>query len=139
VSHQSGTGGAALNRKKNGESVKEITDTYPHWFSEAYAKKDWDSEDVSVDQHALLALVAPRPIFLGNARRDVWSDPNGSFRSAQGASDTYKLYNKTGLKQDSLKPFHPDADIGFYLRSGTHGVVKEDWPAFLVFLDAHIK
>lgn len=92
-----------------------------------------------IDQHALIALIAPRPIFLGNARRDVWSDPNGAFRAVQGASPVYKLYNKQGLNKDKLKPFNPDSDISFYIRPGTHGVVKEDWPAFLDFLDAHEK
>jgi len=92
-----------------------------------------------IDQHALLALIAPRPIFLGNARRDVWSDPNGGFRAAQGANSVYNLYNKQGLNQDKLKPYIPKNDISFYIRGGTHGVVKEDWPAFLDFLDAHKK
>ena len=139
ISHQSGTGGASLNKQKHGETVTEITDTYPHWFSKAYANYGGREDDMPIDQHALIALIAPRPIFLGNARRDVWSDPNGAFRAAQGAQQVYKLYNKQGLKQDKLKPFIPGADISFYIRPGTHGVVKEDWPAFLEFMDAHFE
>lgn len=137
VSHQSGTGGASLNKQKKGESVGEITGAYPHWFSKTYARYADREIDMPVDQHALLALIAPRPVFLGNARRDVWSDPNGAFRAAQGARSVYKLHNKQGLNQDKLKPFIPESDISFYIRPGTHGVVKEDWPAFLNFLDAH--
>ncbi|NNC37627.1 MAG: alpha/beta hydrolase [Acidimicrobiales bacterium] len=137
ISHQSGTGGASLNKEKKGESVGEITETYPHWFSNKYASYSDRETEMPIDQHAVLALIAPRPIFLGNARRDVWSDPNGAFRAAQGASAIYKLYNKQGLNQDKLKPFIPENDISFYIRKGTHGVVKEDWPAFLDFLDAH--
>ena len=139
IAHQSGTGGASLNKFKKGESVKEITDVYPHWFSKSYARMAGQEENMEVDQHALLALIAPRPIFLGNARRDVWSDPNGAFRAAQSASSVYQLYNKQGLNQSKLKPFLPTSDISFYIRPGTHGVVKEDWPAFLDFLDAHFK
>lgn len=139
IAHQSGTGGASLNRRKKGETVKEITDTFPHWFSKTYAASAGKEAKMTSDQHALLALNAPNPIFLGNARRDVWSDPNGAFRAAQGASPAYNIYKKQGLKQDGLKPYHPDADISFYIRPGTHGVVKEDWPAFLEFLDAHFK
>jgi hypothetical protein len=137
LSHQSGTGGASLNKEKKGESVGEITGGYPHWFSKKYASYADRETEMPIDQHALLALAAPRPIFLGNARRDVWSDPNGAFRAAQGASPVYKLHNKQGLNQAKLKPFMPESDISFYIRPGTHGVVKEDWPAFLDFLDAH--
>ena len=139
IAHQSGTGGASLNKQKHGESVTEITDTYPHWFSEAYASYGGHEDDMPIDQHALIALIAPRPIFLGNARRDVWSDPNGAFRAAQGAQQVYELYNKQGLNQVKLKPYIAGADISFYIRPGTHGVVKEDWPAFLEFMDAHFK
>ncbi len=139
IAHQSGTGGASLNKHKKGESVKEITSTYPHWFSGSYADMAENEDEMDIDQHALLALIAPRPIFLGNARRDVWSDPNGAFRAAQAASPVYNLYGKQGLNQNSLKPFRPESDISFYIRPGTHGVVEEDWPAFLKFLDAHFK
>jgi len=139
IAHQSGTGGASLNRKKKGESVKSITGTYPHWFDANYAGYGGHEEDMSVDQHHLLALIAPRPVLLGNARRDVWSDPNGAFRSALGADPVYELYGAKGLSQERLDDWRPAADIAFWIRPGTHGVVKEDWPAFLEFLDAHFK
>lgn len=137
ISHQSGTGGASLNRGKKGESVKSITDSYPHWFARNYAAFAGREEEMSVDQHHLLALIAPRPILLGNARRDVWSDPNGAFRAAMGADPAYELYGVKGLDQERLDEWKPDADLAFWIRAGTHGVVKEDWPAFLEFLDAH--
>ena len=74
IAHQSGTGGASLSRGKKGESVTQILSSYPHWFAPAYANYDTDAA-IEVEQHHLLALLAPRPILLGNARRDVWSDP----------------------------------------------------------------
>ncbi len=133
IAHQSGTGGASLNQEKKGESVKGITDSYPHWFARAYREDNLDG----YDQHMLLALIAPRPVLLGNARRDVWSDPNGAYRASVGADPVYELYGARGLDQSSLKPYDPSAEIAFWIRPGTHGVVKEDWPAFLEFLDAH--
>ncbi len=139
ISHQSGTGGASLNKYKKGESVREITKTFPHWFSKSYAGYAGREQDMTTDQHALLALIAPRPLFLGNARRDVWSDPNGAFRAAQAANSAYNIYGKQGLTQVKLNDFTPAADIAFWIRSGTHGVVKEDWPAFLEFMDTHYK
>lgn len=137
ISHQSGTGGASLNRFKKGESVKSITSSYPHWFAPAYAGYAGREEEMPVDQHQLLALLAPRPVLLGNARRDVWSDPNGAFRAAIGADPVYELYGAKGLEQTRLDDWRPGADIAFWIRPGTHGVVEEDWPAFLEFLDAH--
>lgn len=137
IAHQSGAGGASLSRKKKGESVAAITGNYPHWFAGVYGHYAGHEEDMPVDQHQLLALIAPRPILLGNARRDVWSDPNGAFRAAMGADPVWELYGSRGLDQERLKPFNPKADIAFWIRPGTHGVVKEDWPAFLQFLDAH--
>ena len=139
ISHQSGTGGASLNRNKKGETVKAITDSYPHWFARRYASFAGREVEMSIDQHHMLALIAPRPVLLGNARRDVWSDPNGAFRAAMGANPVYELAGSAGLDQQRLDEWKPDADIAFWIRAGTHGVVKEDWPAFLEFLDAHFK
>ncbi|WP_425410398.1 alpha/beta hydrolase [Hyphococcus sp.] len=139
IAHQSGTGGASLNSRKKGESVKEITDSYPHWFAGRYAEFAGNQNAMSVDQHHLLALIAPRPMLLGNARRDVWSDPNGAFRAAMGADPVYELHGRRGLAQERLDHWTPSADIAFWIRPGTHGIVKEDWPAFLEFLDAHVK
>ncbi len=139
IAHQSGTGGASLTKDKNGEGIDTITENYPHWFVPKFAEYAQDKVALPVDQHFLLALIAPRPLFLGNARRDVWSDPNGAFRAAQAASEAYALYGSDGLRQTTLKAYDPAADIAFWMRPGTHGVVKEDWPAFLEFLDAHFK
>lgn len=137
IAHQSGTGGASLNRLKKGESIQEITDSFPHWFSKTYAGYAGQEETMPVDQHQLIALVAPRPVLLGNARRDVWSDPNGAFRAALGASPVYELFGDKGLMQERGDVFKPSARLSYWMRPGTHGVVKEDWPAFLAFLDAH--
>lgn len=132
VGHQSGTGGASLNRDKEGESVDDIKASYPHWFLEQYT----DSPK-GIDQHHLLALLAPRPVLLSNAKRDVWSDPEGAFRAAQGANPVYELYGTPGLTANKLTQFIPADSISYWIRPGTHGIVKEDWPAFLEFIDAH--
>jgi len=139
IAHQSGTGGASLLRDKYGESIAEITEGYPHWFSSNFSQYAEDPHTLPLDAHYLLAAIAPRPILLGNAKRDVWSDPNGAFKAAQAANPAYERMGRSGLTQKNLKSFDPTADISFWMRPGTHGVVKEDWPAFLDFLDAHFK
>ena len=139
IAHQSGTGGASLSREKPGETIKDITEGYPHWFSQKFSSYADNEHILPVDQHQLLALIAPRPILLGNAKRDVWSDPNGAFQALQSASDIYRLYGSEGLTASRLDQFDPKATLSFWMRAGTHGVVKEDWPAFLDFLDANFK
>ncbi len=137
IAHQSGTGGATLSRSLNGESVAQITERYPHWFAPAFAAYAGREEELPLDQHQLLALVAPRPVLLGNARRDGWSDPSGAFQAAKAANAVYALYGSEGLTQNSMRAVDTDADVAFFLRGGIHGVTSEDWRLFLAFLDAH--
>jgi hypothetical protein len=139
ISNQSGTAGAALNRSKTGETIRQITQTFPHWFATTYDDYAGREDAMPVDQHQLLALIAPRPIFLGNARRDVWSDPNGTFRAAIGADPVYRLYGVTGLDQSGMRDYNPGAGIAYRLRSGTHMINDSDWKAFIEFLNAHFK
>ena len=135
VAHQSGTAGASLMRDKTGESVKDVMASYPHWLTPSAAQFAENPRTLPADAHALLAFIAPKPIFLGNARRDVWSDPEGAYRAAKWASqNTNQSFTATRLDD-----FKPEDDIAIWTRPGTHGVVKEDWPAFLDFMDSHFK
>lgn len=139
VSNQSGEGGAALSRGKKGETIAAVTRAYPHWFSTRFDNYAGREDALPVDQHLLIALVAPRPVFLGNARRDVWADPNGMYRAALGADPVYELYGVRGLDQSGMLDFNPKADIAYRFRPGAHGIADSDWRAILAFLDAHFK
>jgi hypothetical protein len=132
---QAGKGGATLTRSYAGESVKQITKEYPHWFSPAYAAYSAREKEIPVDQHQLIALVAPRPVMLGNGWKDVWSDPNGAFRAAVGADPVYKLMGRHGLTQTGLKDKKETGEIEFFIRAGGHGVRVTDWNEMLNFLD----
>ncbi len=138
IAHQSGTGGATLSRNPDGESVALITEGYPHWFASRFADYADNEDALPIDQHQLLALIAPRPVLLGNARRDVWSGPEGAFRAAQGADAAYELLGVSGLDQARLDDLNLDAELGFYLRPGRHGVTSRDWTVFLDWLDAQL-
>ncbi|RKR00298.1 alpha/beta hydrolase family protein [Maricaulis maris] len=137
LAHQGGTGGTTLTRSHAGESVAQITETYPYWFNETYAGYAGNEAAIPVDQHQLIALMAPRPLLISGGWRDAWSDPQGSFRAAQAASPVYQLYGSDGLRQSRLGGFEPGADIAAFMRRGLHGVQPSDWDAFLEFLDAH--
>ncbi|MEL7454034.1 MAG: alpha/beta hydrolase, partial [Pseudomonadota bacterium] len=136
ISHQSGTGGASLSRDKPGETVKQIVRGYPHWFDPGYAAYGDDLDALPVDQHMLIALIAPRRVLLGNGRRDVWSDPNGAYRAAEAASLAWQTLGAPGLVQNGMTDFNPGAGVSYFVRPGGHGIVREDIDAFLAFLDA---
>jgi hypothetical protein len=90
-----------------------------------------------IDQHQLLALIAPRPVFLGNGRRDVWSDPTSTYEAAVLADKIYELYGVDGLNQRGLCDFNPDGEIAYHMRRGVHGITPGDIDAYIAFLDAH--
>ena len=137
IAHQSGTAGAAIQKNGVGETIASITETFPHWFTPTYALYADREEDLPFDQHALVALMAPRPLLLGNSARDQWSDPRGSFTAARAAGEVYALDGKPGFEVRNLRGFDLEADLAFQFRGGTHGIVPEDWNPFLEWLDAH--
>lgn len=137
IAHQTGFGGAALSRSPSGERLDRMVRKYPHWLASGAAAYADDPASLPFDQHHLLALIAPRPLFLGNARRDVWADPNSSYRAALAASEVWKAFGETGLKDD-ITHFDPAADISWFLRPGGHSIVDDDIEAFLAFLKAHL-
>ncbi|HYE46965.1 MAG TPA: hypothetical protein VEA44_14475 [Caulobacter sp.] len=139
ISHQSGRGGASLNRSPTGETIRQITDDYGFWFSPAYARSA-GGYSLDFDQHQLIALIAPRPVLLGSGLTDAWSDPAGAFRAAEGATPAYRLLGSNGLTATRLKKdFRPGDGLAWWTRGGGHGITTADWKAFLQFLDAHLK
>jgi hypothetical protein len=136
VALQPGTGGAALTRDGVGETVGDITASYPHWFAPAYAAWAGREAALPVDQHQLLGLAAPTPILINVARRDQWGDPQGSWQALEGARPVYALFGPlpqpaTAFPDPELRP-----PLGFTMRPGLHGIHAEDWTATLAFLDA---
>ncbi len=137
MANQSGTFGATLSGATRGESERQIMRRFPHWFSaELDASAPMRAAD-GLDQHLLLALLAPRPVLLGNAGLDRWSDPAAAFAAARAASDAYALFGSDGLTQPNMRLSNLTADIAFYLRPGGHGVRSSDWGRALDFLDSH--
>lgn len=136
IAHQSGFAGASLSRSATGERLERMVETYPHWLAPGAQKYAANPNLLPFDQHLLLALIAPCRVFLGNGRRDVWSDPNSSFRAAQAASEMWVARGVTGLSDGSMRTFDPAAGIVWWLRPGGHGIVKEDIDAFITFLKA---
>lgn len=135
IANQSGRLGAAPSGSNAGEPLPRLFARFPYWFPTAETAHG----DAEIDQHLLLALIAPRPILLGGARLDGWSDPAGAFRAAEAASPVYHLYGRVGLDQPDMRATNLHADIAVFLRPGGHGIRLSDWQVARAFLDAHFK
>ncbi len=136
---ESGCGGAVLVRRGYGETVKSINGYAPHWLDGNFKNYANRVNDLPVDWHMLVALIAPRPVYIATAEEDYWGDPRGSFLSAKYADPVYRLFGKTGLGVEDLPPVATSVGdfIGFHNRKGGHGLSQYDWQQFLDFVDRH--
>ena len=139
----SGEGGAALSRRDYGETIAHLVapTRYPYQFCANYANYARHVDQLPVDAHMLVALMAPRPVLLQTGSTDNWSDPKGEFLAAVAAGPVYKLLGKQGLDTGQWPPAGTPIlhDIGYYMHEGGHGTLPGDWDIFLKFIDMHLK
>lgn len=141
----SGAGGAKLHRRDWGEIVENVAGTSEyHWMAGNYLKYagpvTWD--DLPVDSHELVAMCAPRPVFLsaGATKGDGWVDAKGTFLAGAGAGPVYELLGKKAMKENEFPAIetYVDGDVSFRQHSGGH-TDGPNWPTFLKFADNYIK
>ena len=141
ISNNSGCGGAALSRRRFGESVRRINTSFPHWFNLQHREYNENEDACPVDHHLLIALMAPRPVYVASAVEDRWADPHGEFLSVYHAGPVYELFDRRSIPTDEMPELNQpiQLDVGYHIRTGKHDVTSFDWQQYLDFADAHLK
>jgi len=142
VSNCSGNTGAALARRQFGERIDRINASFPHWFNNNYKKYNNNENALPVDQHMLIALIAPRPVYATNASKDLWADPTGTYLSLKNAEKVYALYGiksnlpsvPPGINQPVIQ-----SQLAYHNREGVHNLTAYDWNNFIKFANFHYR
>lgn len=139
VSNESGAGGAALSKRIFGETVSRLNRAFPNWFCPNFTRYSNNEAALPVDQHELIALMAPRPVYIASATEDLWSDPKGEFLGGKLADPVYALFGKKGLGIDAPPPADQSVGdaIGYHARTGKHDILSFDWDQYMNFADRH--
>lgn len=141
ISNNSGCGGAALSKRKFGETINVINTSFPHWFSFNFKNYNNNEEALPVDQHQLLALIAPTPLYIASAQDDLWADPKGEFLSAFHSSSVYSLFGKEGIISNQIPevntPIHKT--VAYHIREGKHDVTDYDWKQYIKWASESLK
>ena len=136
---QPGGGGVALQKRQFGENADWMTQVFPHWFCAAYQKYANNEAAMPMDQHFLVAAVAPRRLLV-QGFDEPWYDTKGEWLSCQAASPVWELLGRRGLSAGAFPEDFSTAatagDIGYVRRPGTHGISGYDWMWMLDFADA---
>jgi len=142
ISAQSGCAGAALWRRRSGETLRKMVTRFPYWLCRNAWKFVDREDDLPVDQHMLLACIAPRPVYIHSGVKDTWADGRGEYLSAYHASEVYRLLGLKGLTSETSPPVGTAiiaSDVGYHIRQGGHSIETYDWARFLDFADYHFK
>ena len=139
IGNAAGCGGAALSRRHYGETVRRINIRFPYWYAENYHQYGDNEDLMPFDQHELLALIAPRPLYIESGSEDRWSDPYGEYLSLVEASRVYALYGFdtfTSRQQPAVEAPEIHGLTGYHIREGKHEILLYDWQQYVKFADS---
>jgi hypothetical protein len=137
ISNESGEGGAAISRRLIGERTKDLNTHFPHWFDANFSKYNEKEETMPFDSHMLMALIAPRALYVASAEGDQWSDPKGEFLGLVNAGPVFELLGRKSLGTSKMPAIEQPImqDVAYHIRSGKHDVTAYDWDQYLKFAD----
>lgn len=141
ISTESGKGGDALFQRQFGESVDRINKVFPQWFCHNFGKYAGKINEMPFDQHEVLALMAPRPLYVGSAEEDLNEDPKGEFLALKATEPVYRLYGFPGLPTEKMPAVNQaihGVQLAYHLREGKHGITSFDWENYFEFIKRHL-
>lgn len=138
----SGCGGGALSRRMIGETLWAMNDRFPYWTCDNFQQFNMRESYLPFDQHSVISLVAPRPVYLATGKDDSWADPLGEFLAGKAAEPVYALYGLPGIgcdKQPAVDVAMNKGYIAYHIRTGGHAILDFDWDKFLDYADRYLK
>ena len=129
IANEAGCCGDALHRRHYGETAEIINMHFPHWFCDNFWKYNENESALPFDQHELLALIAPRPLYVASAEDDQHSDPKGQRLSSEEAAKVYaRFWGRKAAQR-----------VGYHHRQGKHDVLPEDWDHYIDFARKYLQ
>jgi len=141
LSNESGAGGTKQFHRGIGENIRRLCTVFPHWFAKSLSKYMDKDQELPFDQHFVMALIAPRPVYLATAQGDVNADPEGEFETAKASDAIYKFLGTKGFPGTTFPALNQSiyGQVGFHIRPGGHDVTNFDWIQFLNFSNLHLQ
>jgi hypothetical protein len=141
ISSCSGCCGASISYGKEGETITKVNGRFPRWTCGNFKKYTDHEDQLPFDQHMVLAMVAPRPLYVASASEDAWADPKNEFKSAFLATDVYKLYGLKGIESNVFPAFNSPvgSHVSYHIREGKHDILAYDWNQYIAFAKKYVK
>ncbi|MDX9881331.1 MAG: acetylxylan esterase [Prolixibacteraceae bacterium] len=136
--NEAGCGGSSLARRRYGETVDRINKAYPHWFCANYKTYSNNEDAMPVDMHELMALIAPRALYIASASDDLWGDPKGQHLALYNSLPVFRLYDPATNLPKAMPPLNTPVHsqkVAYHIRSGIHNLTLTDWNFYMDFAD----